>query len=307
MADFVTPYYSINDFYRKRFGEKIRKIPVTIADDCPNRRGLKGMETCVFCDVWGSAAYEDQKGQSLKDQIQTHMHGLAAKHNCKSFLIYFQSYTSTFLGTKTLRKHFDEALSVPEVKGFVIGTRPDCVSQAVLELWNEYEAKCFVSVELGVQSFYEDQIRFLRRGHSAKQSIEVIKKIKAHSNVDLGVHLIFGIPGETDSDIIETAKLISSLPIDNVKLHNLHVLKNTPLEKLYENAEFTPIELDEYTRRVGIFLQYLNPDIAIHRLAAVSSRWEELVAPQWTRFHLKTYEFIKTSLLTQGIKQGQLI
>jgi uncharacterized protein len=300
-------YYSISEFYKKRFGEKTVKIPVTVADDCPNRRGLKGMQTCVFCDVWGSAAYAEQQDQSLKAQIEKHLAAIGSRHNARSFLIYFQAYTSTFLGVAKLRNHFEEALAVPGVKGFVIGTRPDCLSKAVLDLWSEYSARCFVSVELGVQSFYNQHLQFLRRGHSAETSIAAIGKIKSVTPVDLGIHLIFGLPGETREQIVKTAELVSKLPVDNVKLHNLHVLKNTPLEEIYNKGQFTPLSLEDYAERIGLFLQHLDPRIAVHRLAALSSRWDELVAPEWTKYHLKTYQFMNDYFSSRQLEQGQLI
>jgi len=306
--DAMTPgsYHSIGDFYKKNFGTKPKKIPVSIADDCPNRRGLKNMETCIFCDVWGSAAFPEQRNLDLKNQIQEKIEYFNKKYKSSTFLIYFQAYTSTFLGVKGLRQSFEIALGFPQVKGIVIGTRPDCVSAAVLDLWREYSRKCFFSVELGVQSFFDSKLEFLRRGHSAETSIAIIKKIKQETDVDLGIHLIFGLPEETDQEIIETAKMISKLDLDNVKLHNLHVLKNTPLQKLYEAGQFTPMSLEEYAPKVGLFLQYLSPKISVHRLAALSSRWDELVAPSWTRHKMETYQFIINHMKAKGIYQGQL-
>ena len=300
------PYSSIGDFYKTRFGGiRAQKIPVTIATDCPNRMGLKNMETCIFCDQWGSSAYPEQRFQALHQQIELKLKSMGEKYPTSIFLAYFQAYTNTFLGIKKLRESFDCALSFPQVKGIIIGTRPDCLSPALFDLWNEYNAKSFVAIELGVQSFFDDQLEFLKRGHTGEDSIKAIRKIKEKTQVDLGIHLMFGLPGETDLQIIETAKRVSDLPVDNVKLHNLHVLKNTPLEKKYRDGEFSPIDLEDYSRKVILFLQHLRADVKIQRLAALSSRWDELVAPDWTRHKLRSAQFIISRMKAEGARQGQ--
>lgn len=299
------PYYPISQFYSNQFGGKVYKIPVSVVDNCPNRMGLKGMETCVFCDVWGSAANSESFSMTLEDQITKYHQIIEKKYKAKQFLIYFQAYTNTFTKISQLRENFDRALSFPFVKGLVIGTRPDCLSPAVLNLWNEYNEKSFVAVELGVQSFFDDQLHFLRRGHSRAQSLEAIHKIAQNTSVNLGIHLIFGLPQETDGHIIETAEIINHLPISNVKLHNLHVLKNTTLEKIHSSGHFQPVDREEYARRVKIFLQHLSPRIAVHRLAALSTRQDELIAPLWAGDKMRTHQFIIDTLRRDFSYQSQ--
>ena len=300
------PYYPISEFYKNQFGGKVYKIPVTVVDNCPNRMGLKGMQTCVFCDVWGSAARSESMTMELSAQIEKYHAHIAKRFHSDQFLVYFQAYTNTFTKITALRANFDLALNYDYVKGLVIGTRPDCLSKGVLDLWNEYHEKSFVAVELGVQSFFNDQLEFMRRGHTREQSIDAIHKITQNTKVDLGIHLMFGMPGETNEQIIETAKIISDLPITNVKLHNLHVLKQTPLEDIYYQGDFVPIEREAYAERVALFLQHLSPRIAIHRLAALSSRWEELVAPEWTARKMETHQYLIDYLRARQIYQGQL-
>lgn len=299
------PYVTIADHYKKIFSEKVYKIPVSVVDNCPNRMGLKGMETCVFCDVWGSAANSESFELSLPDQITKYHGQISKKYNAKNFLIYFQAYTNTFTKVSTLRSNFETGLSYPFVKGFVVGTRPDCISKSVLDLWQEYHEKSFVSVELGVQSFFDDQMTFMRRGHSVEQSLEAIFKISENTTVDLGIHLIFGQPGETDEQIIQTAERVNTLPITNVKLHNLHVLKNTPLEQIYHDGKFQPIEREQYAHRVQLFLEHLSPRFAVHRLAAFASRWEELVAPAWTSDKMGTHQYMIDHLRREKTYQGK--
>jgi hypothetical protein len=299
------PYYPISHFYAKKFGEKIYKIPVTVVDNCPNRMGLKGMETCIFCDIWGSAAKSESFTMDLPSQIEKYKNSIGNKFKSKNFLVYFQAYTNTFTKLSYLEKNFEIAVSYDFVKGLVIGTRPDCISAAVLKLWGNFHEKSFVAVELGVQSFFDDQLLFLKRGHTRAQSMDAIHKIKRATQVDLGVHLMFGLPNETNDQIRETAEIINDLPVDNVKLHHLHVLKDTPLEQIYHKGEFVPISREEYAEKVMIFLQYLSPRIAIQRLAAFSSRWEELVAPDWTGDKMGTHQYIIDYLRQHRAYQSQ--
>lgn len=301
------PYHTIAEHYKRIFGEKVYKLPVTVVDDCPNRMGLKGMKTCSFCDVWGSAARSESFEMTLPAQIEKYKTEIGDKYNSKKFLIYFQAYTNTFTKIPVLRSNFDTALSYPFVKGFVLGTRPDCLSKAVLDLWQEYNQKSFVAVELGVQSFFDSHLEFMQRGHTAKDSLIAIDKITNSTTVDLGIHLIFGSPDETENQIIETAKICNTLPITNIKLHNMHVLKNTELEKWYHEGRYQPIERDLYTQRVELFLSYLHPRIAVHRLAAFASRWEELVAPKWTSDKMGTHQHIIDHLRQAKTYQGKCL
>lgn len=299
------PYRPISDFYHSQFGEKVFKIPVSVVDDCPNRRGLKGMQTCVFCDVWGSAANSESLQMGLREQIEKYRLAIGKKYNSKSFLVYFQAYTNTFTKMDALKINFATALSYPDVRGIVVGTRPDCLSQGVFNLWNETAEKTYLGVELGVQSFFDDDLEFMRRGHTKDQSLKAIHKISENTRADLGIHLIFGNPQETDARVIETAQICNDLPISNIKLHNLHVLKQTPLEEIYHRGEFQPIEREAYAHRVQLFLEHLSPRIYVHRLAAFASRWEELVAPRWTSDKMGTHQFMIDYLRAQKSFQGK--
>ena len=298
------PYHSVSEHYKRIFNEKVYKIPVSIVDDCPNRMGLKGMQTCSFCDVWGSAARESSFQMTLVDQIETYHQLLAKKYKAKKYLIYFQAYTNTFTKIPVLRQNFETALKYPFVSGFVLGTRPDCLSESVLNLWQEYCEKSFVAVELGVQSFFNPHLDFMRRGHTSEDSLAAIAKISAKTTVDLGIHLIFGSPFETNNQIIETARICNDLPITNVKLHNMHVLKNTELEKWHSAGTYTPIELPEYMHKVQLFLSYLHPRIAINRLTAYAPRWDELIAPKWTSDKMGPHQAIVDLMRAEKTYQG---
>jgi len=299
------PYHPISLDYKKRFGEKVFKIPVAIAENCPNRMGLRGMKTCIFCDVHGSFAYPESQNEELREQIELHRSKVAARMNVSKFLVYFQAYTTTFTGLGKLKAGFDLALTYPDVVGLVVGTRPDCLSEAVLRTWKEYGEKTFLGIEIGVQSFDDDQLTWMRRGHTAQASINGIERVAKEAACDVGIHLIFGWPTETDKQIIETARLCNQLPISNVKLHNLHVLKNTPLEQIHADGQFNPLELEPYSDRVALFLEHLDPRIAVHRLAALSNRWDELVAPDWTRHKMRSFQGVVDRVLIKRTWQGR--
>jgi hypothetical protein len=147
-------------------------------------------------------------------------------------------------------------------------------------------------------------LEFLKRGHDAAAVFKAIKNIKSHSDLDLGIHLIFGLPNETDQQIIETANICNSLGIDHVKLHHLHVLKNTELEKIWNQGEFNPIDRSTYAHRVKLFLEHLSPEIFVHRLAAFSSRWDELIVPEWTSDKMGTHQYIVDTLRAEGSYQS---
>lgn len=298
------PFNPISQHYKQLFGEKVYKIPVAVVESCPNREGLKGMETCLFCDVWGSAARSEAFELPLDQQIKKYKAHIQNKFKANLFLVYFQAYTNTFTKLQTLRNNFDVALSEPDVRGLVVGTRPDCLSAAVLDLWNEYHQKAFVGVEIGVQSFFNDHLKFMKRGHTREQSLKALTQISNKTAVDLGIHLMFGWPNETKEHMIETAKICNDLPITNIKLHNVHVLKDTGLEKLYHQNLFKPLEIEPYAELVQVFLEHLSPKIYVHRLAAYASRWDELIAPDWTKNKMGSHQFLIDHLNEKASFQG---
>jgi radical SAM protein (TIGR01212 family) len=300
------PYYPISQFYRERFGMKVHKISVAVADTCPNREGLRGMQTCNFCDQWGSAAYAKNLEKPLKEQIEEVRETVRLKRRAEKFVVYFQAYTTTFSKVSRLREQFELALSYPDVVGLVVGTRPDCVSGAFLDACNEMSKRTFMAVEMGVQSFDNELLKWMRRGHTIEQSEKAIELIASKCpDVNLGIHLIFGNPGETEETVIEAAKRTNLMPIQNVKLHHMHVLKDTPLADDFAAGLFTPMEQQQYFHHCTLFLQHLRKDIAVHRLAAFSSRWDELIAPKWTTFKMEIYQGMLSYMRERGAYQGQ--
>lgn len=298
-------YFPISQFYKNRFGEKVYKVSVSIAETCPNRQPNSRMPLCIFCDEWGSAAYHLERDKSLTEQILINREKIAKRYRARQFLVYFQSYTNTFDRVSDLQQRFDVALSQENISGIVLGTRPDCLPSRILPLLKKTHEAHYVMVELGLQSFFDHHLTFLQRGHDAARGYEAIKKLHEHTGVDTGIHLIFGLPNETDDEIIQTARIINELPVSNVKLHNLHVLTKTPLAEMYQQGKFQPVELEEYVEKIVLFLQYLSPAIAVQRLAAVASRWDELLAPQWTKEKMRPTQMIEDRLAALDTWQGK--
>ena len=298
-------YYPISQFYKKRFSEKVYKVSVSIAERCPSMQPGSRMPHCIFCDEWGSAAYHLERDKALNEQIIINRDKIAKRYKAKKFLVYFQSYTNTFDRVSDLQQRFDSALAEEDIVGIVLGTRPDCLPSRVLPLLKETHQSHYVMLELGLQSFFDHHLTFLQRGHNVQSGYDAIAKLEQYTGVDIGIHLMFGLPGETDKEIIQTARILNNLPINNVKLHNLHVLTKTPLAELYHKGEFKPVELEEYIEKVLLFLQYLSPDIAVQRLAAVASRWDELIAPQWTKEKMRPTQMIEDRLAELNTFQGE--
>ncbi len=301
------PYYPISRYYQNKFNEKVYKVSVSVAGGCPNRIESQPERMCIFCDEWGSAAYHLERNKSLQHQIALNKEKIRHRYRAHKFLVYFQSYTNTFGKIYELEKRFNEALEQEDVVGLVLGTRPDCLPQRLLKIIDNLSQQTLIQIELGVQSFENHQLQFLRRGHNAQCSLDAIAKIKNHTQADVGIHLMFGLPHESTQSIIQTAQITNCARVDNVKLHNLHVLTKTPLAELYQQGLFAPDSLSGYSDKVILFLQHLHPSIAIHRLTAVANRWDELLAPEWAKEKRRPAQFIEDKMMKQNLFQGQLL
>lgn len=297
------PYYPISRFYKNRFGEKVYKITVSAAQTCPNREKNEGVG-CIFCDELGSAGSHLIKHMPLDEQIDINREKLRKRFKVNRFLVYFQPFTNTFGRLKQFQSDIELALTKERVVGVVFGTRPDCLPDDLFGYLKRIGENHFVSAELGVQSFFDHHLEFLNRGHTAEDSITAIRRLKEESGIHIGIHLIFGLPEEDEQQIVETAEIVNRLPIDNVKLHNLHVLANTPLHDLYRQGRFSPVTLEAYTEKVCRFISHLSPRIAVQRLAAVAPRWDELIAPDWTRLRLQPTQAIIKALNERSLYQG---
>lgn len=298
-------YFPISQYYKQRFGEKVYKITVSTASTCPNRINNPDNGGCVFCDEWGAAGNHLSNPGPLREQVQENKVKLQNRFRVNKFLVYFQPYTSTYTQISKLEKNLEIALEDEAVHGVVLGTRPDCLPPELFPVLRKLHEQSYVSVELGVQSFNNERLTFLNRGHSAEESIEGVKKLYELSGVDVGLHLILGIPGETDEELFQLTETINSLPINNIKLHNLHVLENTALAEMYRKGTFTPVDLETYADKVLKIIPNLSPHIAIQRLTAVAARWDELLAPEWTKERMRPPQFIQNRLKELDLYQGK--
>ena len=299
-------YFPLSDHYRNRFGCKVYKVSVSTAWSCPNREGLGGRAVCIFCDEWGSAAYHETADLGLEDQIRINGGRVMARYGAEKLLVYFQAYTNTFGSIRELERRFRLALEQPHVAGLVIGTRPDCLPEAMLNLLGELAEERYLSVELGAQTFDDNQLRYLSRGHDHQSTLRAVERLAAFPAIETCLHLMFGIPGETPGQLAETAGQIGSLGVHGVKLHNLHVLKGTPLAAQFGQGTFTPVTLEAYAERVIFFLERLSPGVVVHRLNAVASRWEDVVAPEWAREKMGPTQYILDQMAARPTWQGRL-
>jgi len=298
-------YYPVSAYYKARFGRRVYKVSVSVAQTCPNREGANGADVCVFCDEWGSAAYHRTVHLDLVEQFRVNSEQIKTHYKAEQFLVYFQAYTNTFARVSELKALFDTALAQPDVIGLVVGTRPDCLSSGAMKLLSQTAEEKYVSVELGLQTLDDEQLRFLSRGHDAACSLAALEKLSAYPKVDVCVHLMFGLPGETDEQLQQTARTLSAAGVHGVKLHNLHVLRETPLANLYDRGEFVPVTQQEYARKVGVFLEHLSPQVVVHRLNAVANRWEDIVAPDWAKSKMGTTQLIRDYMASIDTWQGK--
>ena len=207
-------YRQLSQHYRERFGQKVFKVSVSVVDTCPNRGNRNGTAVCIFCDEWGSAAYHQLRDQPMLNQIQINREAVRKRYRAEKFLIYFQAYTNTFGRFRELESLYQIALKEKDVVGIVVGTRPDCLPKRVLLKFAEIAQENYLSVELGVQTFDDAQLRFLSRGHDSASSLSAIRNLKKLPELNLCVHLMFGIPDETDTQIRETAEILSDHAVE---------------------------------------------------------------------------------------------
>lgn len=284
MSRISSRYNFFGDYLRNRYGTRVWKIPLDGGFTCPNRDGTKGRGGCIFCDGDGSGAESTRYNESIHEQMRRAIDGFERSDTTGLYIAYFQSFTGTYAPIDVLKSKYDEALSFPGIQGIMIGTRPDCVPDDVLNLIATYNRPDFeLWLELGMQSIHNDSLKVLNRRHDHATTLDAIERA-ASKDIPVCVHVILGIPGETWHDMMATAETISRLPVSGVKIHHLHIIANTPLDKLYHKGKAPLFTLQEYVSTVTDFMERLRHDIIIHRISG-DHQEEGLVAPEWT--HLK--------------------
>jgi len=272
-------YNTYNDFLRQRHGEKVGKLSLNAGLTCPNRDGTIGTGGCVFCSEDGSGTFAGCSDLSIKEQMATQTTIQSKKWEVKKYIAYFQSYSNTYGELENLRKLFYSALENPAVCGIAIATRPDCLQTEVLDLLSELNEKTHLWVELGLQTIHERTARWLNRGYKLDVFNDAVRRL-GERNIEVVSHIIFGLPGETHEEMMETVKHVSKVGLKGVKIHLLHVIEGTQLNKIYEAEPFKILEQEEYIDLVVEALELLPHQMIIHRLTGDGAK-ETLVAPRW--------------------------
>ena len=269
-------FNALNDYLKTRFGKKMYKLAVDGGFSCPNRDGTKGTGGCIFCSVSGSGDFAE-RGKDIKVQLENARKRIENKlpPDC-GFIAYFQSFTNTYAPVEILRSLFESALDTEGIEALSIATRPDCINAEKAALLAELNAKKPVFVELGLQTSNEETAHYISRCYPNSDFTKAVRLLR-ENGIEVIVHMIIGLPGETEKDILSTVKFISAHDVQGVKLQLLHVLKNTRLAE----TDYTPLEKDEYYELLGKCLEHLRPDIIIHRLTGDGDK-RQLIAPMWS-------------------------
>ena len=300
MMTTIKPYYDFGDYLKKRFPFKVQKISVNARFTCPNRDGTIGVGGCTYCNNQTFNPDYCQPVSGISEQLRKGIQFFAHKYPDMKYLAYFQAYTNTYASLYILKQKYEEALSFPEVVGLVIGTRPDCMPDELLDYLTELAKMTCIHVEYGIESTSDNTLQRINRGHTYQQAIDAIRRTHERG-IPVGAHLILGLPGESREQILSHADRISTLPIDTLKLHQLQIIRHTAMEQEYiEHPErfrlYTPLEYADLTVD---FLERLNPQIAVDRFISQSPK-ELLIAPDWG---LKNFEF--TALVNKQFELRQ--
>lgn len=275
-------FYSVSDFYKKKFGCKVYKISLDAGCTCPNRDGTKSFGGCIFCSGAGSGDFAADKNLSIAEQIIQAKQRVLSKNKDGKFIAYFQNFSNTYGNAKELAKKYNEAIEQEDVVGISIATRPDCLNDEILNEIAKLVDKTFVSIELGFQTSKNDSVAYIRRFFSNEEYLLAIKKIKSVSmNIHVVTHLIFGLPNETEQDMLNSVKFVVDAKSDGIKIALLHVLEGTDLAIDYKNNAFSCLEMEEYFKILGKALKIIPNDIVIHRLTGDGPK-KILIAPLWT-------------------------
>jgi len=298
-------YNDLNTYLRNLFGCRVQKITVDAGLTCPNRDGTIASGGCIYCNIRGSGTGAHAKGLSVHQQLINGKKSLSRRYQAKKFIAYFQSFSNTYAPLSVLKSLYEEALSVEDIVGLSVGTRPDCVDEPVLDLLQNYAQRCLVWVEYGLQSASDKTLALINRGHDVQCFIDAVEKTK-NRGIKICAHVILGLPHETREDMLHTAATIQKLGIDGIKLHLLYVVQGTRLETLYRQGEFKCLEQQEYVDLVCDFLERISPAMIVQRLTG-DPHPKELAAPAWSLKKTETLELIRTTLEKRDSWQGKYI
>lgn len=296
-------YYSFNSYLKQTFGEKVYKISLNGGFTCPNRDGTLGTRGCIFCSEGGSGDFAPDAALPIGEQIEEGIRMIRQKTDASKYIACFQAFTNTYAPYEKLHSLFYDAILRQEIVGLAVGTRPDCLPPDVLELLDELNQIKPVFVELGLQTIHEKTAQFIRRGYPLSCFEQAVKALH-DLGINVVVHLILGLPGETEEMMLESVRYLNQLPVNGVKFSLLHVLKHTDLGALYEKHPFPVYELDDYVDFVIRCIEELREDIVIHRLTGDGPK-DLLIAPRWTLNKRKVLNEISRRMKETNSRQGK--
>ncbi|MCL5406565.1 MAG: TIGR01212 family radical SAM protein [Deltaproteobacteria bacterium] len=295
-------YRDYNSYLRETFGCRIQKISLDAGLSCPNRDGHLGRSGCIYCNEKGSGTGA-ARFATISEQVRTGKERLARRSQAKKFIAYFQSFSNTYAPLPRLASLYAEALEDPDVVGLSIGTRPDCVADETLDLLATLGKTRLVWLELGLQSAKDDTLERIRRGHSAAAFVDAVKRSRARK-IPVCAHVILGLPGENDKDMLDTARFLALQDIQAVKIHLLYVIKGTALHEMYKAGAYSCLSRENYAAAAGEFLALLPPHFIIQRLTG-DPHPEELVAPAWALDKRQNLDAVRTYMQQNGLYQGK--
>src|SRR5437764_9351473 len=302
-APLTRRYRSLASSLRERFGLRVRTVTIDAGFTCPNVDGTVTTGGCVYCDNRSFSPNRRLPRRSVTAQVERGVAILQKRYGADKFLAYFQAATNTYAPLDKLRRLYDEALDHPQIVGLAIGTRPDCVPDPVLDLLEGYARDRYVCLELGLQTMHNRSLDWMNRGHHFDAFVDAVSRSQGRG-LDLCAHVILGLPGESSDDMLATASALAALPVNAVKIHNLHVVKNTPLERMYQAGEVRLLERAEYVQIVCDFLERLPPAMVIHRLNGDAPP-DYLVAPQWCLDKSSLLRAIHAEQDRRGTRRGK--
>lgn len=273
-------YLSFNKYLKDKFGQKVYKISLDGGFTCPNRDGKIDTRGCIFCSKGGSGDFAQNRNLSITEQIENGKKIVEKKIKSGKYIAYFQAFTNTYAPVEILRAKYSEAINHPDIVALSIATRPDCLGDDVIELLDEMNKIKPVFVELGLQTIHNDSAKYIRRGYSLEVYNEAVKNLK-NIGVNIVVHIILGLPNESENDMLESVKYVCQSQIDGIKLQLLHIIAGTDLAKDYEKGLFKTLEFDEYVELIAKCVAIIPKNIVIHRLTGDGAK-KDLIAPLWS-------------------------
>jgi hypothetical protein len=296
-------FNSFGPFMKKRYGATVYKVNVDAGFTCPNRDGTVGTSGCIYCNNDSFRPNSCRPTLSVTEQIRNGISYVRKRYKTEKFLVYFQPYTNTYAPVDELEHLYLEALSDPAVIGLAIGTRPDTVDEEKIALLESLAEKYFILIEYGMQSMYDKSLEYINRGHDYKTFLGALD-LTRDRGIFIGTHIIVGFPTETKEETLAMADELSHLPIEFLKIHQLQVVKDTPLEVMYKENPFHVFEYEEYLDFVTDFIEMLSPEIVLQRLFATAPD-KILIAPQWGKSRQEILRDIEKKLDAKDIWQGK--